>query len=352
LSSGNEGINLEKIRKAQQSLGEIISRTHSLQSVGKVISGFGHYAGIIDLGPKILALHCDGVGTKVIVAQMMKRYDTIGIDCVAMNVNDIICVGAKPFGFIDYIALRSANQVLLTELAKGLVSGAEKSGVAILGGETAVVPDIISANTSQGSAFDLAGAVVGIIMNKSKLILGNKIETGDIILGVESSGLHSNGYTLARKVLLSKYSLDHKPDSLSRTLGDELLTPTRIYVEPILEILNRAKSIPLHGLAHITGGSFTKLSRLNDKVVYTLDNMPVPSGIFSQIQLDGGIKTKEMYKTFNMGIGFCLILPRVSVESTIRIFEKYGMGCREIGRVSKKGRGDVIVRIDGKNQIL
>ena len=345
------GIDLKKIRRVQKSIGDSISATHSFPAFGKVISGFGHYAGLIDIGSKVLALHSDGVGTKLIVAQLMGRFDSIGIDCVAMNVNDIICVGAQPLAFIDYIALKAANDHLVRKITKGLVKGAKQSDVAIIGGETAVLSDLIS-DTSE-NAFDLAGTVLGLT-EKSNLILGDKIKTGDIILGVESSGLHSNGYTLARKVLLSKYSVDDAAHHLIRTIGEELLVPTIVYKKPVMDVLKQ-KHISIHGLAHITGGSFTKLTRLNTKVDYKLDNLPDSNGIFKQIQVDGHIETKEMYRTFNMGIGFCIILQRRYVDPVISIFEKYNMACTQIGIIPDKKKskyGRVIAKIDGRNEIL
>jgi phosphoribosylformylglycinamidine cyclo-ligase len=309
-----------------------------------VVSGFGHYAGLIKLGSELLALHSDGVGTKVLVAQLMNRFDTVGIDCVAMNVNDVICVGAQPVGFIDYVALKQPNEKLLEEIAKGLVKGAKQSQMAIVGGETAILPDVIA---GEENAFDLAGMVMGVV--KGKPVLGGAIKAGDVIIGVESSGLHSNGYTLARKVLLSKYSVDDNADHILQTVGEELLIPTRIYVRPVMEILR--KKMKVHGLANITGGSFTKLPRLNARVRYDLDGLPVPMGIFKQIQVDGGISSKEMYRTFNMGIGFCIIAPRTSAEDIVGVFARYRMRCKTIGRV-ERGRGEVAARIDGKKEAL
>lgn len=337
------GVDVGKIRTAQKSIGEIISTTHRMLAAGRVVSGFGHYAGLIRLGSELLALHSDGVGTKVLVAQLMNRFDTVGIDCVAMNVNDVICVGAQPVGFIDYVALRQPNEWLVQEIAKGLVEGSRQSQMAIVGGETAVLPDIIAGDEN---AFDLAGTVMGVV--KGRPILGSAIKPGDIILGVESSGLHSNGYTLARKVLLSKYSVDDNADHLVQTVGEELLIPTRIYVRPVMEIL---KKIKVHGFANITGGSFTKLPRLNAKVRYDLDGLPAPTGIFRQIQVDGGIDSREMYRTFNMGVGFCIIAPKRSTDDIISVFAKYKMRCKAIGRI-EKGSGEVAARIDGKNEAL
>lgn len=338
------GVDVTKIRTAQKSIGAIISSTHKFISEGKVVSGFGHYAGLIKLRGDTLALHSDGVGTKVIVAQLMNRFDTIGIDCVAMNVNDVICVGARPIGFLDYIALRQPNEQLLQDIARGLVEGARQSETAIVGGETAVLPDLIAGDEN---AFDLAGMVMGTV--RGRPLLGNAIRPGDLILGVQSSGLHSNGYTLARKVLLSRYSIDDNAEHLVQTVGEELLVPTRIYVKPVMEIFK--KKINVHGIGHITGGAFKKLARLNHGVRYELDQLPSPTGIFRQIQVDGGIETKEMYRTFNMGIGLCLICPPGSAEAVRRIFSKHRMHSAIIGRV-EKGSGEVIASIGGKRQVL
>jgi phosphoribosylformylglycinamidine cyclo-ligase len=189
--------------------------------------------------------------------------------------------------------------------------------------------------------------VMGIV--RGKPILGKTIKPGDIVLGVESSGLHSNGYTLARKVLLSKYAVDDSADHLVQTVGEELLMPTRIYVRPIIDILK--KRIPVHGLANITGGGFTKLPRLNSRVRYVFDNLPVPTGIFKQIQVDGNIDNKEMYRTFNMGVGFCLITSKTSTDDIIGVFGKHKMRCKAVGKI-EKGRGEVIARLDGRMETL
>lgn len=337
------GVDVNKIRSAQKSIGDIISATHRMIPAGKVVSGFGHYAGLVRIGGQTLALHSDGVGTKVLIAQLMNRFDTVGIDCVAMNVNDIICVGARPIAFIDYIALKQANESLVQEIAHGLVEGARQSQMAIVGGETAVLPDLIA---GEDNAFDLAGMVLGLVDRKP--LLGSATKPGDVILGVESSGLHSNGYTLARKVLLSKYSVDDNAEHLVQTVGEELLVPTRIYVKPVMELFK--KKITIHGLANITGGSFTKLPRLNKNVQYSLDGLPAPAGIFRQIQIDGNIEMTEMYRTFNMGIGFCVIAPKASTEQVVCTFAKYRMGCRQVGTI-EKGAG-VVARLDGKKQAL
>ena len=328
------GVNIRKIRSTQR-------------NIGKITSGFGHYSGLITIGNNVLALHTDGVGTKILVAQQMKCFDTIGIDCIAMNVNDIICTGAQPFAFVDYIGLKKVNYELVKKIMKGLVSGAKKAKIAIVGGETAVVPELLAGETDE--MFDLAGTALGMTQNK-ELILGNEIKIGDIILGLESSGLHSNGYTLARKVL-SKYSLDEIPEFITRSVGEELLIPTRIYVQPIMELIKDRK-ITIHGLAHITGGAFTKLNRLNNKVRYNLSQLSPPTGIFKQIQKDGIIDLREMYRTFNMGIGFCIILPKINVDKTVSIIEKYNIKVSQIGVVDSKGNGKVIGKVENKKYIF
>ena len=279
------GVDISKIKQSQNTIGKIIESTHKLQKKVRIIHGFGHYAGIVEIPGKILlATHTDGVGTKVIIASMMKKFDTVGIDCVAMNVNDIICIGATPISFVDYIAVNKNDKAALKKIVQGLVKGAKKANVPIVGGETAIMPDVISGNHF---SFDLVGMVVGML-TKKQMILGNKIKRGDVIIGVQSSGLHSNGYSLARKALLSKYSLQDRIKGIGK-LGNALLTPTQVYVKPVLSVLEKCK---VHGMAHITGGSFTKLLRLK-KTGYLLDQMPTPLPIFQFIENEG-VSRQEM----------------------------------------------------------
>lgn len=344
------GIDIKKIIKAQNTIGKIISSSRSFLTHGTVLSGFGHYAGLIEIDGKIFALHTDGVGTKIIVSQMMNRFDTIGIDCVAMNVNDVICVGAKPVGFIDYIAITDPDPIILRDIVKGLVCGAKDASVPIVGGETAIIPELLSKEI-QMKAFDLVGMAFGIVPEKNKLIMGNKIKRGDIIIGVASNGLHSNGYTLARKVLLPKHSLSDFVGETNQTIGDMMLAPTRIYVRPIVKLLEN-DSIPVHGLLHVTGGSFTKFSRLNSTVNYRLNSLPVPTDIFKLIQKEGHIHIKEMYKTFNMGIGFCVVIPRSRVDIALDTIQRYGMSCSCIGSITGPGSGNVQIKAEGRTFTL
>ena len=323
------GVDISEIKKSQIAIGKLIGSTHNLQTKAKMTHGFGHYAGIVEIpGGKLLATHTDGVGTKVIISNLMKKYDTIGIDCIAMNVNDIICIGATPISFVDYIAANKNNQKIFKQIVSGLVKGAKKSAMPIVGGETAIMPDLIS---GKGFGFDLAGMVVGIL-SKKEMVLGNKIKPNDVIIGIKSSGLHSNGYSLARKVLLSKYSVKDNIKGIGN-LGSALLRPTEIYVKPVLEALKKCK---INGLAHVTGGSFTKLLRLKN-IGYHLDSMPKTPPLMQLIE-DTGVKSEEMYKTFNMGIGFCVIAPKNNVAKIRSIFKKHKFATYEIGKItSKKG---------------
>ena len=320
------GVDISEIKKSQRAIGKLIESTHNLQKMAKMTHGFGHYAGIVEIpGGKLLATHTDGVGTKVIISNMLKKYDTIGIDCIAMNVNDIICIGATPISFVDYIAANKNDQKIFKQIVSGLVKGAKISAMPIVGGETAIMPDLIS---GKGFGFDLAGMVVGIL-SKKEMVLGDKIKTNDVIIGIQSSGLHSNGYSLARKALLSKYSIKDNIKGVGN-LGNSLLRPTEIYVKPVLETLKKCK---INGLAHITGGSFTKLLRLK-QIGYHLDSMPKTPALMQLIE-NTGVKNEEMYKTFNMGIGFCIISPENQVKNIHRIFKKHKMKSYEIGRISK-----------------
>ena len=323
------GVDILNIKQSQKAIGKLIASTHNIQRKARITHGFGHYAGIVEIpGGKLLATHTDGVGTKVVIANMMRKYNTIGIDCVAMNVNDIICIGATPISFVDYIAANKNDVSIFKKIVEGLVTGAKKSAMPIVGGETAIMPDVIEGN---GFAFDLAGMVVGLL-DKKDMILGNKIKSGDIIIGANSSGIHSNGYSLARKAILARYSINDKVKGVG-IIGDALLKPTEIYTKPVLEMIQKCK---INGLAHITGGSFTKLLRLKT-IGYEIDSLPKTPPIIRLIE-DQGVKDEEMYKTFNMGVGFCVIAPKDQAARIKSTFKKYKIPSQEIGRiVSKKG---------------
>jgi len=300
--------------------------------VGWPILPIGHYAGLVDLGQgRVLSLHTDSVGTKVIIAQMMGKYDTIGIDCVAMCANDLICTGAEPISFLDYMAMTKPDRAVVEEVAIGLVKGAKEAGMAIVGGETAIVPELLAEN----GGFDLVGFAAGICKKRS-LILGDQARENDIIIGAASSGIHSNGLSLARKVLLKKYKLNETPPGLGRSLGKELLEPTRIYVKAVKELTEK---VVVHGLAHITGGgAFLKLERVIGQAGLgaELDELPTPPEIFQLIKRAGRVQDAEMYRTFNMGVGLVVICPETQSERVIRAFHKHRQDATRIGRVERE----------------
>ncbi len=332
------GVDVRRARLIQKSLAERFEATFAFRSGkrGAPLRRIGHYAGVIDLGRgNALTMHTDGVGTKVLVAQEMRRFDTIGIDCVAMTVNDLVCLGSEPVALLDYIALEKQDDGLVAELAKGLSEGARASSTAIVGGETAVMGDVIKGRG--GTGFDLVSMGVGFVKSDG-IVDGSAIREGDAVLGVESSGLHSNGYTLARKVL--RGPLGERVASLGTTLGEALLTPTSIYVEPVLESLRRSE---LHGIAHITGGAFSKLARLvrGRRLMFDLSLPPAPP-IFRLIE-ENGVARREMYRTFNMGIGMVLVVPESQAGRVCRIVKGSGFAAYEIGEV-KRGTG---VKVDG-----
>ena len=297
------GVDLEKIKSTHHVILSLLRDTLRLRSgkIGEVYGGIGHYASLVKVGGDLcVALHVDGVGTKVLIAQLLGRYNTVGIDCVAMCVNDIICVGAEPIAFLDYIAVENQEKVPVAEIVEGIVKGAKEAKVAVVGGETAVMRDVIAG--IDGLGFDLVGFSIGIV-KKDRVITGESIQPGDVVIGLPSNGLHSNGFTLVRKLLLPKYDLTIYTDILNSALGEELLKPTRIYVSSIMKILGGE----IHGLAHITGGAYMKLRRLT-KYGFKL-KMPPPQPIFKLIQKEGKLSDYEMYRTFNMGIGFCIVAP-------------------------------------------
>jgi phosphoribosylformylglycinamidine cyclo-ligase len=263
----------------------------------------------------------------------MEKYDTVGIDCVAMNVNDVICVGAEPISFVDYLAIQKPDIRLLSEIAKGLAEGAKMAKVTIIGGEIAQLPEIIKGKR-EGFGFDLAGMCLGII-ELNKIVDGRNLEEGDVIIGLESSGIHSNGLTLARKVLLDKAKLSlFKPlKELDKSLGEELLTPTKIYVQEVLEMLK--KGVKIKAMAHITGKGLLNLRRVGKGFGYQISFLPEPQPIFKIIQKYGEIPNQEMYEVFNMGIGFCIIASKEESDEILQIAERHRVKGYVLGNIVK-----------------
>lgn len=295
-----------------------------------VLGGIGGFGSFFEL-PKhafrnpVLVSSSDGVGTKLKIAILANKHDTVGIDAVAMNVNDILCVGTKPLFFLDYIAHSKLGEGTLIDIVKGINRGCIEAGCALIGGETAQMPGVY-----QKSDYDIAGFCVGVV-EKDKIINGSKIEAGDLIIGLESSGLHSNGYSLVRKVF--------SQNELKR-MSSELLKPTRIYVKPVLSLLSTVerRASTVKGIAHITGGAFyDKIARIlpdnvNARINKNCWNVPK---IFKLIQNKGGISDKEMYHTLNMGVGMVLVVAQEASKEIIARLSKSGLKSWIIGEIIK-----------------
>lgn len=259
------------------------------------------YAGLLDTGDGYIALATDGVGTKLLVAEALGRYDTIGIDCIAMNVNDLVAMGVRPIGFVDYLAIEAPDDAVTAAIGEGLARGAERADVALLGGETAVLPEIVR-------GFDLAGACVGIADEED--LLTGQAEPGDRLVGLASSGIHSNGLTLARKAATREHAYtDPLPQESDRSIGEALLEPTRIYTDMLGALREHARAA-----AHITGGGWTNLGRLGSSR-YVIENPQPVQPVFEFVQQAGDIPDAEMYRTYNMGTGFVAAIPEERVES-------------------------------------
>jgi phosphoribosylformylglycinamidine cyclo-ligase len=299
----------------------------------------GHYAAVLEVAPNLgIAFGTDGVGSKLLVAEATGRYDTVGIDCVAMNVNDIVCVGAEPIALVDYIAVEQADPDVLAAIGAGLKRGAEDAGVEIPGGEVAVLPELIRGHPSP-NGFDLTAACFGTVALDA-MVTGADIRPGDALIGLPASGLHSNGYSLARSALAG-LELDGRPDALGgATLADALLEPTVIYVRAVLELVR--SDVAVRGLAHITGGGLLNLLRLNDGAGFEVsDPLPVP-GIFDLVREHGAVPEAEMWEVFNMGCGFCAVCPREDAAAAVALLERHHPGTRRIGTVTgQAGRIDV-----------
>ena len=292
----------------------------------------GYFANVIDLGNgEGIAFGTDGVGTKIMVAELLNRYDTIGIDCVAMNVNDVICVGARPVSMVDYIACSHTDPEVFNQLGQGLAEGARQSNISISGGEISQIKEIIS-------GIDLIGACIGHV-SLNKVNTGKDIKPGNLIVGLASSGIHSNGLTLARRILLGetieeqKSRINEYDQFLGQTLGEALLEPTKIYVKPVMEMLD--SGIDLKAMVHITSGGFCNLNRVeSDDIRFVIDTPQPVHKIFNLIQDRGGVSEAEMFEVFNMGTGFCLVVESANeVEAITKICKTYNLPCQVIGQV-------------------
>jgi phosphoribosylformylglycinamidine cyclo-ligase len=310
--------------EADTGLGHIVRRvqaTWPAQGLGRVVLPIGYFANVIEMDGSGLALCTDGVGSKTMIADRMRKYDTIGIDCVAMNVNDMICVGAKPLSMVDYIAIDHADAAMLDAIAVGLCEGARMAGISISGGETAQLKDIVT-------GFDLVGMAVGRVA-LDKVICGRDVREGDVVIGVRSDGIHSNGLSLARRALFDRFAVDHKFDDLDATLGEELLRPTAIYVPEAMEILERVPGVK--ALINITSDGLLNLTRVHADVGFEIDNLIAPHPLFSLIQRYANVPDTQMYEVFNMGVGFCYVVDTDAVEPVLAILKAHGRQAQRIG---------------------
>jgi phosphoribosylformylglycinamidine cyclo-ligase len=327
------GVDTDREEIGLTRLVERLRRTFpSSPGLGEVVIKIGYFANVINLGTIGLAIAADGVGTKVLIAQMMDKYDTIGIDCVAVNVNDLLCVGARPISMVDYIALQDPDPDLLDDISKGLYEGARLAEISIPGGEIAQLREIVK-GYKEGYGFDLAGMAVGTVP-LDRIIIGRDLQAGDVIIGIESSGIHSNGLSLARRVLFedNHFAITDIVAPLKHSLGEELLKPTHIYTREVAAIL--AEGIRVKALIHITGDGFLNLTRVEAKVSFIIDRLPPPPPIFSLIETYGRVSPAEMFRVYNMGIGFCVIVPPPDTERVLAIIQAHGKQAYPIGYIT------------------
>jgi phosphoribosylformylglycinamidine cyclo-ligase len=320
--------------QADEGVGALVSvlRTIETGKPSRSVVPSGHYASVLRVTDELgIAIATDGVGSKLVVAEQADRLETVGIDCVAMNVNDLICVGAEPIALVDYLAVEEVDPQRLARIGVGLKLGAEAAGCEVPGGELAVLPELIRGHPSP-QGFDLCATAIGTVAIKD-IVLGDRIAPGDAIVGVPSSGLHSNGYTLARRALQEQggLSLDDAPAELGgASIADVLLEPTVIYVRAVLELLR--SSVDVRGLAHITGGGLTNILRLG--AGYAIED-PLPvTPVFDLVARLGDVETAEMWEVFNMGCGLVAIVPEEQSDEAAAILAAHHPGARRVGTVT------------------
>ena len=333
----NAGVDIEAGYKSVELMKQYVKGTMRPEVMG----GLGGFSGAFSMNAiknmenPVLLSGTDGCGTKVKLAFLMDKHDTIGIDCVAMCVNDVACAGGEPLFFLDYIACGKNYPEKIASIVKGVAEGCKQSGCALIGGETAEHPGLMAEDD-----YDLAGFTVGVC-DKKNLITGENIKAGDKLIGIASSGVHSNGFSLVRKVFtMNEENLNRYVESLGTTLGEALLTPTRIYVKALKAV--KESGVTVKGCSHITGGGFYEnIPRMlpeNARAVVKLDSFKVLP-IFNLIQTSGKIKDEMMYNTFNMGLGMVLAVDKVDVDKTMEALSKAGETCYVIGEVVAGEKG-------------
>jgi len=338
------GVDVAASDRAVDALVDVL-KTIDTGRASRVVALPGHYASVLRLTDALgLAMGTDGVGSKIVVAEQAGRLDTVGIDCIAMNVNDVVCVGAEPIAVLDYLAVEQADPDALAGIGRGLKAGAEDAGVEIPGGELAVIPELIRGHPSP-HGFDLCATCVGTVALDA-IVTGGRCAPGDALIGLPSSGLHSNGYTLARRAL-ADLALDERPAELGgASVAEALLEPTVIYVRAVLDLLR--SDVPVHGLAHITGGGLANLRRLHAGVGWAIeDPLPVPP-ICTLVQRRGGVDEHEMWDVFNMGCGFVCVVPAEHADAAAEIVAARHPGAKRIGAVT--GDAGRIIAPNGYDQ--
>ncbi|WP_163832952.1 phosphoribosylformylglycinamidine cyclo-ligase [Spartinivicinus ruber] len=333
LSYKDAGVDIDAGNALVERIKSVAKRT----SRPGVLAGLGGFGALFELPTgyrePVLVSGTDGVGTKLRLAMDLQKHDTIGIDLVAMCVNDLVVAGAEPLFFLDYYATGQLNVDVATDVVTGIGQGCELSGCALVGGETAEMPGMY-----EGEDYDLAGFCVGIV-EKSEIIDGSKVSAGDVLIGLASSGPHSNGYSLIRKIIeVTDADLSQTIDGIS--LADALLAPTRIYVKPLLELM---KTMPVHALSHITGGGFTEnIPRvLPDHLQANIDtNSWTMPAVFNWLQQAGNIEQAEMYRTFNCGVGMVICVPQAAAEKAIKQLQQAGETVWQLGTISEKANSD------------
>jgi len=329
------GVDVRGEPEALKRLASVLRPTADFLPIGKLTLGIGYFAAVVQITDELaIAISTDGVGTKLLVAEMLDKYDTVGIDCVAMNVNDVLCVGATPAVFVDYLAVERLNPDVVEQIAQGLAEGAKQAGVAIVGGELAQIREMIR-GVEEGKGFDLVGTCVGFV-HPQKVIVGQNLQQGDVVIGLASNGIHSNGLTLARRIFFDRanWSPNQFVPEIGCPIGEELLKPTRIYVKSVLSLLKR---VTAKALVHITGGGFLNLLRVQTPCEFVLDNLPEPPPIFSLIQKLGQVPDAEMFTTFNMGLGFCVVVAKDDADKAVAILKDEGEQAQIVGHIGSVG---------------
>jgi phosphoribosylformylglycinamidine cyclo-ligase len=329
------GVDTSQADRAVGALVEVLGRIELGRPSRSVVPS-GHYASVLRVSDSLgIAISTDGVGSKLVIAEQTGRLDTVGIDCIAMNVNDLVCVGAEPVAMVDYLAVEQADPDALAQIAEGLRIGAMDAGIEIPGGELAVIPELIRGHPSPGG-FDLCGTAIGTV-DLDALVLGDAIQPGDALIGVPSSGIHSNGYTLARRVLVDDGpGLGARPEELGgRSVADALLEPTVIYVRAVLDLLR--SGLPVRGLAHITGGGLTNLLRLAPgRAGYAVEAQLPSAPVFDLIARLGEVPQAEMWEVFNMGCGFVAVVPESHADEAAAVLAARHPGSARVGTVTDR----------------